>query len=36
MLPRRESKNLKGDLGKFEETAVSPSSAGYGSVLVII
>jgi hypothetical protein len=36
MLSRRESKNLKGDLGKFEETAVSPSNAGYDSLLMII
>lgn len=36
MLSREESKNLKGDLGKFEETAASPSNTGYGSLLCVI
>jgi hypothetical protein len=36
MLSRRESKNLKGDLGKFEETAASPSNADYDSLLSVI
>ncbi len=35
-LSRWESANLKGDLGKFEETAASPSRAGYGSLPVVI
>ena len=35
-LSRRESANLKGDLGKFEETAASPSHAGYGSLPEVI
>ena len=35
-LSRGESANLKGDLGKFEETAASPSRAGYGSLPIVI
>ncbi len=35
-LSRGESANLKGDLGKFEETAASPSRAGYGSLPTVI
>ncbi len=35
-LSRRESANLKGDLGKFEETAASPSRAGYSSLPGVI